>query len=83
MAEIDAQHPTPARAEAHGETIVLLKNDQRYAFRCAPGDETAMIEQWRQLAADPEHEMTWFDAAVLTRQLGERMSQRLSVMRRE
>jgi hypothetical protein len=67
------------RLEAGGDDqLVLVKNGRRYAFDCPPGREPELIEHFRQLVDDPASEINWFDAAVLTHQLGERMSDRLS-----
>jgi hypothetical protein len=34
------------------------------------------------MARDPESDLDWFDAAVLSHQLGERMSEQLQQLRR-
>jgi len=59
--------------EADGE-LVLVKGGQRYVFKCAPGGEKAMLDRLADMAQDPNHELTWFDAAVLCHQLGRTMS---------
>ena len=57
--------------------LVLVKDEQRYVFRCAPGEERALMDQLSRMVHDPDSAVNWFDAAVLSRQLGERMSKRL------
>jgi hypothetical protein len=34
--------------------------------------------QLREMVADPTNDLNWFDAAVLSHQMGQRMSDRLS-----
>ena len=50
--------------------LVLVKDGQRYTFKCMPGGEKQLLEQLAAMAQDPTHELTWFDAAVLSHQLG-------------
>lgn len=57
--------------------LVLVKQGQRYIFRYAPGDEAQMLESLIELARDPESELTWFDAAVLSHQMGQRLGKQL------
>jgi hypothetical protein len=64
-------------ATQRGESLVLVKNDQRYVFQCAAGQEQALIQQLRDMAEDPQHALGWFDAAVLCHQLGQRIKVRL------
>ena len=54
----------------HDGELVLVKDGQRYVFKCAPGGEKALLGQLAAMAQDPTHELTWFDAAVLSHQLG-------------
>ena len=41
-----------------------------YVFRYLPGDQDRGIEAAAALAADPEHEFGWIDAAMVAYQLG-------------
>jgi len=73
-----AQHAGPDHGpvttpNADGE-LVLTRNGQRYVFKCSPGGEKELLDQLAALAEDPTHELTWFDAAVLSHQMGLRMS---------
>ena len=54
--------------------LVLVKGGRRTAFACPPGGELHLLQQLRELVADPHSDLTWFDAAVLSHHLGERMS---------
>ncbi len=57
----------------HDGELVLVKDGQRYVFKCAPGAEKELLSQLAAMAQDPAHELTWFDAAVLSHQLGRSM----------
>ena len=57
--------------------IVLIKAGQRFPFDCPPGGELGLLQHLRQLVADPQNPLNWFDAAVLSHEIGERMSRRL------
>jgi len=71
----------PAQVELLGENqIALVKNGKRHVFSCLPGEEADLLNQIALIVSDPASELTWFDAAVLSHQLGERMSQRLNEM---
>jgi len=59
------------------DDLALVKNGKRYVFRCPPGAEADVLNQIACMIPDPENDLTWFDAAVLSHQLGERMNQRL------
>lgn len=61
--------------------LVLVKDGRRLVFRCGPGGEAAMIRQLAEMAEDPENDLTWFDAAVLSHQLGERFSRQIQKMK--
>ncbi|MEM9414089.1 MAG: hypothetical protein AAGA29_01255 [Planctomycetota bacterium] len=72
---------TPAQVVALGEDqIALVKNGKRHVFTCVPGTEADVLNQIALMVTDPSNGLTWFDAAVLSHQLGERMSQRLEQM---
>ena len=60
--------------------LVLVKRDQRYVFRYAPGEEQEMLQTLVRLAQDPGSDIDWFDAAVLSHQVGRRISQQLDQM---
>ncbi|MEX0744262.1 MAG: hypothetical protein WD118_01560 [Phycisphaeraceae bacterium] len=57
--------------------LVLVKKDQRFVFRCRPGEEASLLGQLRELVDDPDVNLSWFDAAVLSHQVGEQLAQRL------
>jgi hypothetical protein len=70
---IDAQL-APARE------LTLMKNGQRYVFRWEPGREQELIERFVAMVRDPDCELDWFDAALLSHQLGQRLGRRLNNM---
>ncbi|MEM1355174.1 MAG: hypothetical protein AAGC44_05880 [Planctomycetota bacterium] len=71
----------PAQVELLDENrIALVKNGKRHVFSCMPGEEADLLNQIALMVSDPASELTWFDAAVLSHQLGERMSQRIQDM---
>jgi len=72
----DAQNnATPPEGE-----LVLIKKDQRWVFRYRPGDETEVLRWLAETARDPDCDFDWFDAAVLSHQMGENMQQKLKDM---
>jgi len=68
-----------AQVEQLGEhEFALVKNGKRYVFDCAPGHEAQTLNEIAEMVTRSDSDLTWFDAAVLSHQLGERMSKRLS-----
>ena len=70
--------------ESDGETaqreLVLIKQGQRYLFRYCPGQEQQLLESLVRMVQDPGCDLDWFDAAVLSHQLGQVMSHQLDEM---
>ncbi len=62
--------------------LVLVKNGHRYVFRYERGEETKVLAGLVEMARDPKSDLDWFDAAVLSHQLGQRMSEQLERLRR-
>ena len=46
--------------------LALIKGAERYVFVYDDSSRQALIDNFRDLAADPQTSFTWFDAAVLT-----------------
>jgi hypothetical protein len=61
----------------------LVKGDQRYFVRCGVGDEERMIAQLMDWAENPDLDFDWFDAAVLSRQVTQRLFSRATGEDRE
>ena len=57
--------------------LALVKRGHRYVFRYGSGEESKILEELVELARDPTVDLDWFDAAVLTHQLGRQMSEQL------
>ena len=53
--------------------LSLVKGRHRYVFRYPAGQEAQIISVFARLAADAEQEFDWFDAAVLSYQMGRRL----------
>lgn len=71
---------TSAQFEDLGENeFALVKNGKRYVFDCTPGHEAQALNEIAEMVTRHDSDLTWFDAAVLSHQLGERMSKRLNV----
>ena len=58
--------------------LSMVKGDQRYVFRYAEGCEAELLGTFVALANDPECEFDWFDAAVLSYQMGQKLSRELA-----
>ncbi len=53
--------------------LSLVKGKHRYVFRYPAGNEADIIATFAEMAADDEHDFDWFDAAVLSYQMGRRL----------
>lgn len=62
--------------------IVLVKAGQRYVFRYVAGEESKMLSGLAEMARDPKSELDWFDAAVLSHQLGQTIGHQLQRLRK-
>ena len=60
-------------AQEHRQ-LTLIKKGQYYLFRYLPGDEAMLIQTLIDKAEDPRCPLDWFDAAVLSHQMGHRMA---------
>ena len=57
--------------------LSLVKGEERFVFRYPPGQEAEVIDAFASLAADRKSEFDWFDAAVLSYQMGRRLETEL------
>ena len=57
--------------------LSLVKGAERFVFRYAEGAEAQVIERFAALAGDRGSGFTWFDAAVLSYQMGRRLEREL------
>ncbi len=61
--------------------LSLVKGKHRYLFRYQPGSEADVIAAFASLASDASSEFDWFDAAVLSYQMGRRLELELDELR--
>ena len=57
--------------------LSLVKGSHRYVFRYQAGREADIIAAFASMAADPDADFDWFDAAVLSYQMGRRLEMEL------
>lgn len=60
--------------------LVLEKKSGRWVLRYAPGQEAAMLRWLADTAKNPESGLDWFDAAVLSQQMGDQIARQLKTM---
>ena len=53
--------------------LSLVKGKHRYVFRYQTGREADIIAAFAAMAADNANDFDWFDAAVLSYQMGRRL----------
>ena len=56
--------------------VSLVKGRERFLVRCEAGSEEAAIGQLMRWAEDPDLDFDWFDAAILSRQINQRLLER-------
>jgi len=57
--------------------LSLVKGSERFVFRYRTGREADVIDAFAELAGSPDSEFDWFDAAVLSYQMGRRLETEL------
>ena len=57
--------------------LSLVKGDERFVFRYGAGQETEIIDTFAGMAGDATTTFDWFDAAVLSYQMGRRLETEL------
>lgn len=57
--------------------LSLVKGEERFVFRYESGQEATVIDAFAELAADQASRFDWFDAAVLSYQMGRRLETEL------
>lgn len=55
--------------------VSLVKGGHRYIFRYSGGSEAQIIDAFIGLADDSDSDFDWFDAAVLSYQLGKQLDE--------
>jgi len=62
--------------------LSLVKGDERFIFRYQAGQEAEVIDAFALMAADKASQFDWFDAAVLSYQMGRRLETELDQVAR-
>ncbi|UCE59061.1 MAG: hypothetical protein JSU63_16650 [Phycisphaerales bacterium] len=57
--------------------LSLVKGEERFIFRYQSGQEAKVIDAFASMASDRESQFDWFDAAVLSYQMGRRLETEL------
>ena len=57
--------------------LSLVKGEERFVFRYHAGQEAEVIDVFASMASDPASSFDWFDAAVLSYQMGRRLEKEL------
>jgi hypothetical protein len=52
----------------------MVKGEHHYVFQYVEGREAELLGSFVELANDPECEFDWFDAAVLSYRMGQKLS---------
>jgi hypothetical protein len=57
--------------------LSLVKGEERFVFRYQAGKEAEVIDAFASMASDQKSVFDWFDAAVLSYQMGRRLETEL------
>jgi len=55
--------------------LALVKGPERFVFVYDDASHPGLVDVLQELAANPESNLTWFDAHVLTKKVGEQISE--------
>ncbi len=66
-----------ANAATEAKQLVLIKKGQRYVFRYEEGQESKLLAHLAEMVQRGDSDLDWFDAAVLSHQMGQRLSSQL------
>jgi hypothetical protein len=69
-----SQHPPSGRGL---KTLSLVKGNQHFCFRYQVGEEKKVLESLIEMVNRRELPFDWFDAAVLSHQLGQHLAKEL------
>ena len=58
--------------------LAIERDGHRYEIRYAPGEEPQVLDGLARLAQSGAGQLNWFDAAVLSHQLGQQLKRRLN-----
>ena len=71
------QQETNQQDTAPMKTLSLVKGNQQFCFRYQVGEEAKVLESLIELVNRRELPFDWFDAAVLSHQLGQHLAKEL------
>lgn len=72
------QQGTPNGVGQNGtKTLSLVKGEQQFCFRYEVGEESKVLEALIDMVNRRELAFDWFDAAVLSHQLGQHLAKEL------
>jgi hypothetical protein len=71
---------SPTKAAVVQRTISLSKGKHRFVFKYGAGDERVVLNTLAGMAKRRDVTFDWFDAAVLSHQLGQHLSQELQAL---
>ena len=59
------------------KTLSLMKGQHHYCFRYEAGDESKVLDALVEMVNQRETSFDWFDAAVMSHQLGQHLAKEL------
>jgi hypothetical protein len=68
---------TGERQMSETKTLSLMKGKQHFCFRYQPGDEAHVLDALVDMVNRRELTFDWFDAAVMSHQLGQHLAKEL------
>jgi hypothetical protein len=84
MASKNSPPPGPqssgGSSKKESRQLTLVKKGHYYVFRYQPGEEGALLQTLIDLAENPSSPLDWFDAAVLSHQMGHRMADEMQAL---
>ena len=61
-------------------TLSLVKGREQFCFRYESGGEAQVLDAVVEMAKRPDVSLDWFDAAVLSHQLGQHLAKELQTL---
>jgi hypothetical protein len=71
------QQQTGSKSTQPMKTLSLVKGNQQFCFRYQVGEESKVLESLIEMVNRRELPFDWFDAAVLSHQLGQHLAKEL------
>ena len=68
---------TAPKATTDLKTLSLVKGREHFCFRYHSGDECKVLDALVEMVQGKKHAFDWFDAAVLSHQLGQHLAKEL------